>query len=77
MPKEAKEVLVVASKVKGVVRKQDKKCSSDVMGPLSDLIQNVLSNAVELAESDGMKTVQGKHVEQAVKQLSNSKTEEE
>jgi histone H3/H4 len=71
----ASEVLVVTSKVKRIVKDKDLRCSSDVMGPLSDHIEKIMSNAAELAESENMKTVQAKHVKSAIENLNGNKEE--
>jgi len=57
----AKEILVVASKVKAYVRENyDMSTSADVYEGLSNLIEKVLDEACEAAGSKKMKTVKAR-----------------
>jgi len=53
-----KEVLVVASKIKGYIKnKGDMKTSANVLDVLSDKLRAMCDQAIESARSDGRKTV--------------------
>lgn len=53
-----KEVLVVASKVKAYIKTTaDMKCSSDVIGNLSDKVREMCDDAIENAKFAKRKTV--------------------
>ncbi len=55
---EKKEVLVVASKVKGYIRtKSSMNTSASVLDALSDRIRSLCDQAIARAQSDGRKTV--------------------
>ena len=55
---ENKEVLVVASKLKGYIRNHGgMSTSASVLGVLSDQIRVLCDRAIENAKSDGRKTV--------------------
>ncbi len=51
--------LVVQSKVKDVVRKAKMKCSSDVVGAISKLVETTLIKGVARAKANGRKTLRG------------------
>ena len=52
------EVLVVASKIKNLIKEEgDMKTSASVLGALSDRIRTLCKEAIESARSDGRKTV--------------------
>lgn len=58
------EVLVVASKVKALIKKQsDMNTSSSVMDALSKIVEREVSRAIERAKADKRKTVMDRDFE--------------
>ena len=58
------EVLVVASKVKALIKKQSEmNTSSNVMDALSKIIEREVSRAIERAKADKRKTVMDRDFE--------------
>ncbi len=62
---EKKEVLVVASKLKGYIREQSggMNTSSAVVDKISDKIREMCTRAIERARTDGRKTVMDRDFE--------------
>jgi len=56
-PAKGKEVLVVASKVKGFIRGKKMMCSSDAVSALSDQVYCMLEKAIERAQANRRSTV--------------------
>jgi hypothetical protein len=57
-PEPAREVLIVASRLKDYVRARSGMNTSDrVLGPLSEIVRQVCDEAIRNAERDGRKTV--------------------
>jgi hypothetical protein len=54
-----KETFVVQSKLKGLVKKNKMKCSSDVVGAVNKLISTHIGKACERAKANGRRTVRG------------------
>jgi hypothetical protein len=52
-----RESFIVQSKVKGLVKKNKMKCSSDVMGAVNHIIQFHVEAGVERARANGRKTL--------------------
>ncbi len=60
---EAKEVLVVGSKVKAYIKsKAELKCSAGVIEALSEKVRTILDEAIEKTIADKRKTVQERDV---------------
>ena len=58
------EVLVVASKVKALIKKQsDMNTSANVMDALSKIVEREVSRAIERAKADKRKTVMDRDFE--------------
>lgn len=61
---EAKDVLIVASKLKKYIKdRADMNCSGDVLEALSDIVRLATNDAVDRARADGRKTVKGRDFE--------------
>lgn len=58
----AKEMLVVGTKVKNYIKSKGVMSSSDVLDTLNDAVYALLDSAVQRAEANGRKTVQGRDV---------------
>ena len=59
--KEAKDILIVASKLKKYIKERaDMNCSADVMEALSDIVRLHANDAIDRARADGRKTVKGR-----------------
>ncbi len=58
----AKEMLVVGTKVKNYIKSKDVMSSSDVLDALNDALYTLLDKAVQRAQANGRKTVQGRDV---------------
>ena len=60
-PVAAKDVLIVASKLKKYMKERGgASCSGDVMGALSDIVRHHANDALDRARADGRKTVMAK-----------------
>mgnify|MGYP007063681233 CR=1 FL=1 len=60
-PADAKDVLIVASKLKKYIKdRADMNCSADVLEALSDIVRIHANDAVDRARADGRKTVKGR-----------------
>jgi histone H3/H4 len=57
-----KEMLLVGTKVKGYIKDQDVMSSSDVLQELNERVHEMLDRAIERAQANGRKTVQGRDV---------------
>ena len=57
-----KEMLLVGTKVKGYIKDQDVMSSSDVLEELNERVYEMLDRAIERAQANGRKTVQGRDV---------------
>ncbi|MFA5357520.1 MAG: hypothetical protein WC308_01200 [archaeon] len=53
------EVLVVGSKVKDAIKKEDCNTAGDVMDALSDKVAKMIKEAAARAKANGRKTVRG------------------
>lgn len=60
------ETLVVVSKVKARVKKEDFNTSAEVPDALTEHIEKILAGAVQSARADGRKTVMRRDVEGAL-----------
>lgn len=52
-----KEMVIVSSKVKGLIRAKDRNCSSDALEGLNNLIHWYVEQATKRADANGRKTV--------------------
>lgn len=57
-----KEMLLVASKVKNVIKSKGLMCSAEVLDALNDCVYECLDKAAKRAQANGRKTVQAKDV---------------
>lgn len=58
---EAKDVLIVASKLKKYIKDRgDMSCSADVLDALSDIVRLAANDAIDRARADGRKTVKSR-----------------
>lgn len=55
-----KEMLIVGSKVKNYVKSKGLMSSADLLDQMNDIVYWILDRAVQRAEANGRKTVQGK-----------------
>lgn len=59
---EAKDVLVVGSKVREYIKSKGLMCSSDVLGALNDSVYACIDRAADRAKENGRKTLQARDV---------------
>ncbi len=52
-----KEILIVQSKVKDLIKKQQAQCSADAIESFSDLVEEAVKRAVKRAKENGRVTV--------------------
>ncbi|MEW6777077.1 MAG: DUF1931 domain-containing protein [Bdellovibrionota bacterium] len=52
-----KEILIVQSKVKDLIKKQQAQCSADAIESFSDLVEEAVKKAVKRAKENGRVTV--------------------
>ncbi len=52
-----KEILIVQSKVKDLIKKQQAQCSADAIDTFSDMVERAVKKAVERAKANGRVTV--------------------
>lgn len=58
----SKEMLVVGTKVKNYIKSKDVMSSADVLDALNEALYCLLDRAIERAQQNGRKTVQGRDV---------------
>ena len=62
MAKKTKEVLVVASKVKGYIKSKKMMTSSDALGALSDKVYGLLDDAMARTKANRRSTVKAQDI---------------
>lgn len=61
-PKKSREVLVVASKVKGYIKTKNMNTSADAIGTLSEQVYDLIDAAAARSRANGRKTVKAQDV---------------
>jgi len=61
-PKKSREVLVVASKVKGYIKTKNMNTSADAIGTLSEQVYDLIDAAAARSKANGRKTVKAQDV---------------
>ncbi len=61
-PKKTREVLVVASKVKGYIKTKNMNTSADAIGTLSEQVYDLIDAAAARSKANGRKTVKAQDV---------------
>jgi len=62
MASKEKEILVVQSKVKDLIKKKGAQCSADAIGSFSELLEKSVLKAIERAKANGRVTVKPQDV---------------
>lgn len=61
-PKKSREVLVVASKVKGYIKTKNMNTSAEAIGTLSEQVYDMIDAAAARSKANGRKTVKAQDV---------------
>ncbi len=61
-PKKSREVLVVASKVKGYIKTKNMNTSAEAIGTLSEQVYDLIDAAAARSKANGRKTVKAQDV---------------